>query len=205
MAFDFWILRGLALGEFDYYEILGISRNSNKETIKRAFRKLALKYHPDRNSSKDTEAHFKRINEAYQTLNDDYKRSIYDKRYKSQNDTKHTNSGFSSNQSYKNTNQKPQTYKPKTKSELKNLIDKNIKLSMIDTSLITDMSYLFSGSERTDFSGIEHWNVSNVTNMSYMFWCAEYFNANISTWNTSNVVDMSYMFFNATLFNQNFK
>ena len=190
------------MGEFDYYEILGISRGSDKETIKKAFRKLALKYHPDRNSSKDAEAHFKRINEAYQTLSDDYKRSIYDKRYKSQNDTKHTNSGFSSNQSHKNTNQKPQTYKPKTTSELKNLIDKNIKLSMIDTSLITDMSWLFKNSNRKDFSGIEHWNVSNVTNMEGMFWGAKYFNVNISTWNTSNVTNMSFMFMGAKSFNQ---
>lgn len=195
------------MGEFDYYEILGVSRDSDKETIKRAFRKLALKYHSDRNHSKDAEAHFKRINEAYQTLSDDYKRSIYDKRYKSQSDTKHTNSGFSSNQNYNHTNQKPQKYKPKTKSELKNLIDKNIKLSMIDTSLITDMSYLFgddffSDNNRKDFSGIEHWNVSNVTDMTGMFLNARFFNQPLDSWNVSNVTDMSFMFYGAESFNQ---
>ncbi|MGX3010033.1 BspA family leucine-rich repeat surface protein [Helicobacter sp. 23-1044] len=135
-------------------------------------------------------------------MSDDYKRSIYDKRYKSQSDTRHTNSGFSSNQSHKNTNQNTQKYKPKTKSELKNLIDKNIKLSMIDTSLITDMSDLFENSNRKDFSGIEHWNVSNVTDMSSMFSGAKSFNQPLNSWNVSNVTSMSFMFGFAESFNQ---
>lgn len=66
--------------EFDYYEILEISRTSDKETIKKAYRKLALKYHPDRNQNdKEAESKFKQINEAYQVLSDDERRSIYDK------------------------------------------------------------------------------------------------------------------------------
>ena len=55
--------------EIDYYEILEISKNSDSETIKKAFRKLALKYHPDRNQGdKDAEEKFKKVNEAYQVL-----------------------------------------------------------------------------------------------------------------------------------------
>ncbi|WP_104698027.1 MULTISPECIES: molecular chaperone DnaJ [unclassified Helicobacter] len=65
---------------FDYYEILEIQRTSDKEVIKKAFRKMALKYHPDRNpDDKEAEEMFKRINEAYEVLSDDAKREIYDK------------------------------------------------------------------------------------------------------------------------------
>lgn len=63
----------------DYYEILGVPRNATKEEIKRAYRKLALKYHPDRNpGDKEAEEKFKEINEAYEVLSDDEKRKIYD-------------------------------------------------------------------------------------------------------------------------------
>ena len=61
-------------------------------------------------------------------------------------------------------------FQPKTKSELKALVENpKVNLGEIDTRLITDMSELFRESSRKDFSGIETWNVSNVTNMSYMF------------------------------------
>lgn len=64
---------------FDYYEILGIQRSSDKDSIKKAYRKMALKYHPDRNpDNKEAEEQFKRINEAYEVLSDDSKRQIYD-------------------------------------------------------------------------------------------------------------------------------
>jgi len=65
--------------ELDYYEALEISRNSSGTEIKKAYRKLAMKYHPDRNQG-DTEAEerFKVINEAYQVLSDEQKRAIYD-------------------------------------------------------------------------------------------------------------------------------
>ena len=64
----------------DYYEILGVSRNATKVEIKKAYRKLAMKYHPDKNpGDKEAEEKFKLINEAYQVLSDDEKRAIYDR------------------------------------------------------------------------------------------------------------------------------
>ncbi len=63
----------------DYYRILGVSRNATQEEIKSAFRKLALKYHPDRNpGDKEAELKFKEINEAYEVLSNPQKRSMYD-------------------------------------------------------------------------------------------------------------------------------
>lgn len=70
--------------EFDYYEILGIERTANGGEIKSAYRKMALKYHPDRNSgSAEAEEMFKRVNEAYQVLSDESKRQLYDRYGKS--------------------------------------------------------------------------------------------------------------------------
>jgi len=64
----------------DYYEILGVPRNATEAELKKAFRTLALKYHPDRNTgSKESEEKFKEINEAYSVLSDSEKRAHYDR------------------------------------------------------------------------------------------------------------------------------
>lgn len=63
----------------DYYDILGVPRNAAKDEIKNQYRKLALKYHPDRNKSPDAESRFKEISEAYAILSDDEKRVQYDR------------------------------------------------------------------------------------------------------------------------------
>lgn len=92
-------------------------------------------------------------------------------------------------------------YNPKTKLRLKELVeDSSVYLGDIDTSSITDMSKLFDESKRTDFSGIEKWDTSKVTNMESMF-ASSVFNHNINDWNVSSVENMSNMFL-YSLFNQ---
>ena len=62
----------------NYYKILEIEKNASPEQIKKAYRKMALKYHPDRNKNDDAEERFKEISKAYQILSDPFKRSQYD-------------------------------------------------------------------------------------------------------------------------------
>lgn len=66
--------------EKDYYELLEVSRDADSETIKKSYRRLAMKYHPDRNpGDKEAETKFKEINEAYDVLKDSQKRAAYDR------------------------------------------------------------------------------------------------------------------------------
>lgn len=63
----------------DYYKILGISRGASDDDIKKAYRKLALKYHPDKNKEAGAEEKFKEVAEAYEILSDPKKKEIFDK------------------------------------------------------------------------------------------------------------------------------
>ena len=67
-------------GKRDYYEVLGVNRNATDEELKKAYRRLAKKYHPDANpdNKEEAEAKFKEVNEAYETLSDSQKRRMYD-------------------------------------------------------------------------------------------------------------------------------
>lgn len=129
-------------------------------------------------------------------------------------------------------------FKPSSLKELSDAVDlwcnnrrfaikKYGHISVWNTSMITNMAYLFSGkkefndnigdwdtSKVTDMQGmfcnaesfnqdIGRWNVSNVINMNNMFWNAKHFNQDISNWNTSSVRDMTEMFCKAGEFNQN--
>lgn len=70
----------MTVAQRDYYEVLGVARNADAGTIKSAYRKLALKYHPDRNpGDAAAEEKFKEAAEAYEVLSDDQKRSLYDR------------------------------------------------------------------------------------------------------------------------------
>jgi molecular chaperone DnaJ len=62
----------------DYYEVLGLNKTATDEDIKKNYRKLAMKYHPDRNKDLKAETQFKEIKEAYETLSDKKKRALYD-------------------------------------------------------------------------------------------------------------------------------
>ncbi len=64
----------------DYYEILGVDKNASQDEIKKLYRKIAIKYHPDKNpGDRDAEEHFKEAAEAYEILSNQDKRSRYDR------------------------------------------------------------------------------------------------------------------------------
>ena len=67
------------MADKDFYEILGVQRNASDDEIKKSYRKLAMKYHPDRNKDdKESERKFKEVSAAYEILKDSEKRSAYD-------------------------------------------------------------------------------------------------------------------------------
>ncbi|KAG5845122.1 hypothetical protein ANANG_G00135500 [Anguilla anguilla] len=68
----------LILAKRDYYDILGVPKDATERQIKKAFHRLAMKYHPDRNKSPDAEAKFREVAEAYETLSDEKRRREYD-------------------------------------------------------------------------------------------------------------------------------
>jgi DnaJ-class molecular chaperone len=99
----------------DYYKILGVEKNSSNEEIKKVFRKLARKYHPDVNpGNKEAEEKFKEVNEAYNTLTDEALRKAYDAKIDggvkndssrnkdSDNKTRAENSGYSTTIDFEN-------------------------------------------------------------------------------------------------------
>ena len=63
----------------DYYEVLGVDRNASADDIRRAYRRLAFKYHPDRNREDGAEDKFKEVNEAYEVISNPEKRTTYDR------------------------------------------------------------------------------------------------------------------------------
>ena len=78
----------------EFYQLLGVTRNASDDDIKKAYRKAAMQYHPDRNSEPDAEARFKEIAEAYEVLRDPDKRAVYDRYGKAGLSSAGASSGF---------------------------------------------------------------------------------------------------------------
>src|SRR5512140_2751415 len=69
----------MATSERDYYEVLGVGRDADEQTIKKAFRQLARKLHPDVSEEPDAEARFREVSEAYEVLSNAETRELYDR------------------------------------------------------------------------------------------------------------------------------
>lgn len=94
----------------DYYKILGVSENSNNDELKKAFRKLAKKYHPDRNKDDEgAKLKFQEVNEAYGVLSDEKSRKEYDEKRAAFNNEKENKSSRNATQSSRKKEQKSNT------------------------------------------------------------------------------------------------
>ncbi len=69
----------MATTKRDYYEVLGVGRSATEDEIRKAYRRLALQFHPDRNKDAGAAEQFKEVKEAYETLSDAEKRQLYDR------------------------------------------------------------------------------------------------------------------------------
>jgi curved DNA-binding protein CbpA len=104
----------------NYYDILGLEKNSSQIEIKKAYRILAFKFHPDKNPSELENEQFKQINEAYSVLGDEYKRRNYDLNFNYLNDSlsrkkPRDQAYYNKYQRGRNTNYKKQNFQPKKK------------------------------------------------------------------------------------------
>ena len=128
----------------------------------------------------------------------DYIAEAYEYNYNISNVPKYTSTGTDKVDIKNKTNNKTNyTVQPKNKDELMYIITSTFKikqydLNFIDTSKITDMSELFININHN--FDVSKWDVSNVTNMSQMFYYCKNFDCDLSNWDVSNVKDMSYMF-----------
>lgn len=114
----------------DYYKILGISKNATEDEIKKAYRKLAMKYHPDLNSSKDAEDKMKEINEAYEQV------------MKNKNQSTSSNKSTSNSNTYTSNNSYYQEYNDE--DDYTYYRDSNISLDDIDLNAL-NINNLFMG------------------------------------------------------------
>lgn len=115
--------------DLDYYKILGVNKNASHDEIKKAYKKLAVKYHPDKNEGELlSEEIFKSVKEAYDTLSDTHKKSRYDnlQTYKKQTST-----------------HSAQTARPKAKTYTKNHVNKNESISNTKVAIIGVSVILF--------------------------------------------------------------
>ncbi|GIX91620.1 dnaJ homolog subfamily B member 9 [Caerostris extrusa] len=91
-----WTIIGVICKK-DYYDVLGVDKKASSKEIKKAFRKLAMQYHPDKNKDPDAENRFREIAEAYEVLSDDQKRREYDQLGRSPFNNGHGHHGFNFN------------------------------------------------------------------------------------------------------------
>ncbi|MFN6944420.1 MAG: DnaJ domain-containing protein [Cytophagaceae bacterium] len=129
--------------KFNFYQILGVSQTASQAEIKSAYKKLAVKYHPDKNlGNKFAEEHFKKVNEAYQVLSDSVKKNIYDAKliYGTQRSSSNT-SGVNSNTRPKARKKRPTAYSTKKNNPV--VKKKYVFFSLAFFSIIIGLTVLF--------------------------------------------------------------